>query len=91
MAVKKFRPSTFQRVATVEYNALVTLVNELRTQMAAVRTAVNELKADHNATLAKLDADAGVTDTNYAATNAVSATDVAATSAAAANTLAKTY
>lgn len=41
-----------------------------------MRTLVNELKADHNALLAKLDADAGVTDTNYAATVAVAAPDV---------------
>jgi hypothetical protein len=41
-----------------------------------MRTLVNELKADHNALLAKLDADAGVTDTNYAATVAVEAPDV---------------
>ncbi len=32
---------------------------------------VNELKADHNALLAKLDLDAGVGDTNYAALHSV--------------------
>lgn len=41
-----------------------------------MRTLVNELKTKHNALLAKLDADAGVTDTNYAATQAVSSADV---------------
>jgi hypothetical protein len=41
-------------------------------QLAAL---CNELKADHNALLTKLDADAGVTDTNYAALRTVSAAD----------------
>lgn len=33
-----------------------------------ITTLVNELKTDYNAVLAKLDADAGVTDTNYVST-----------------------
>lgn len=36
-----------------------------------IRTALNTLATNFNAVLAKLDADAGVTDTNYAATQAV--------------------
>lgn len=39
------------------------------TQLA---TLTAELRTDHNALLAKLDADAGVTDTNYAATVGIS-------------------
>ena len=39
-----------------------------------VVTAYNDLKTKYNALLAKLDADAGVTDTNYAATLAESTT-----------------
>lgn len=35
---------------------------------------VNAITTKHNALLAKLDADAGVTDTNYAATQAVPST-----------------
>lgn len=42
-----------------EYNQLAALVNEMRT--------------DYIALLAKLDADAGVTDTNYAATLTIAA------------------
>lgn len=45
--------------------------------MAELIAQVNALTTKHNALLAKLDADAGVTDTNYAATNAVTATAIA--------------
>lgn len=37
--------------------------------MATLRTAFNSLRTAYLATLTKLDADGGVTDTNYAATN----------------------
>ena len=36
---------------------------------------VNEMKADFNALLTKLDADAGVTDTNYASLRSVTSAD----------------
>ncbi len=49
----------------------------LRGEIAALKALVNETKAKHNALLAKLDADAGVTDTNYAATQAVASADSA--------------
>lgn len=41
-----------------------------------LRNQVNTLTAKHNALLAKLDADAGVTDTNYASTLAAPSADV---------------
>lgn len=53
---------------TASLRELVAAVNNLA-------TLVNELKADYNATLAKLDADAGVTDTNYVAQHATAAPD----------------
>lgn len=52
---------------------------ELIRQMQAVSTLANEEKADLNLTLAKLDADVGVTDTNYAATNPIGSADVSLT------------
>jgi len=51
-----------------DWDNLVTLINQLV-------TLANELKTDHNALLAKLDADAGVTDTNYAALHTTAAAD----------------
>lgn len=51
----------------------------LATAMEAAATLVNELKAEVNGLVAKLDADAGVTDTNYAATHEVSSPNVAYT------------
>lgn len=59
-------------------DALIALVNELRDRQDETRTLVNELKADHNAMLAKLDADVGVADVNYAALHSTAAIDVAA-------------
>lgn len=47
----------------------------LRGEIAALKALVNETKAKHNALLAKLDADAGVTDVNYVATQAVASAD----------------
>lgn len=55
-----------------------TLANELRTIQATNLTMMNELKADMNGLLAKLDLDAGVTDTNYAALRTIAAADIAA-------------
>lgn len=56
------------RATTVEYNKMVDDIEKIRAGLAALALA-------YNATLAKLDADAGVTDVNYAATNpAVNAT-----------------
>jgi hypothetical protein len=52
---------------------------ELVRQFQAIGTLANELKADHNATLAKLDLDGGVTDTNFAALNSTTGTDVSLT------------
>lgn len=51
-----------------DVRALITVIN----QLVAL---VTEIKTDYNAVLAKLDADAGVTDTNYASTRAISAPD----------------
>ena len=44
---------------------------ELRNLLAGVQADLTTLQAKHNALLAKLDADAGVTDTNYAALHTV--------------------
>lgn len=62
--------------------ALQNLANDLKAKYNAQVALVNELKADFNALLAKLDADAGVTDTNYAATRSVAAQNAAATAVA---------
>lgn len=61
MAVKSIRPSNIDRKTAAVINQIVALVNEL--------------KADHNGAMTKLDADAGVTDTNYSSLRAVSAPD----------------
>ncbi len=61
MAVVQVRSGEVDDDIVREWNALATLVNEL--------------KADHNALLTKLDADAGVTDTNYASLRTVAAAD----------------
>jgi len=58
-----------------------TLVNELRTDYAALLADVTEIRTKLIATHAKLDADAGVTDTNYGTANnpaALTATSIAA-------------
>lgn len=44
--------------------------NKVINDLATVRTALNALVTKYNAALAKLDSDAGVTDTNYNATDA---------------------
>lgn len=49
------------------------LVDELAGVVNQLATLANELKADLNNVLAKLDADAGVSDTDYAALHSVSA------------------
>ena len=48
-----------------DFQALADAVNTLSVTVA-------ELKTDYNALLAKMDADAGITDTNYTATLAIS-------------------
>lgn len=55
--------------ATVDRN-LEDMLNRMAPAAAYAKlgTAFNELIKSHNAMLAKLDADAGVTDTNYVAT-----------------------
>lgn len=60
MAVRTVRGGDVRQIITV-INQLVALVNEL--------------KADHNGAMTKLDADAGVTDTNYNSTRAITAAD----------------
>lgn len=52
----------------------------------ALRTELDEMRANINAICAKLDADAGVTDTNYAALYGFSTTGALVTTAAAAPT-----
>lgn len=62
-----------------------TLLDELKTDYTALLADVASIRSAYNATLAKLDADGGVTDTDYAATNpapAATATAIAASSAA---------
>ena len=48
---------------------------QLAGEVAAQQNLVLELKANYNALLAKLDADAGVTDTDYASTLAATSPD----------------
>lgn len=55
--VHQSTPGDDFELLVAKYNAAVALINEMRTNI--------------NALLAKLDADAGVTDTNYAATLAI--------------------
>jgi arsenate reductase-like glutaredoxin family protein len=43
---------------------------DLYTLLSSLVTAVNALKTDHGTLIAKLNSDAGVTDTNYAASTA---------------------
>lgn len=69
-------------------NDMVALVNEMRIGLNAAVTLVNEVKADHNALLAKLDADAGVTDVDYAALHAAAAVDASAVTTPAATAIA---
>ena len=54
---------------------------DLIARMGELKTLTDELKADHNALLAKLDADAGVTDINYAATLSIAAAAMTAATA----------
>lgn len=53
--------------------------SEFIRQMIAVSTLANEAKGDDNATRAKLDADATVTDTNYNALQGTAAADTSLT------------
>jgi hypothetical protein len=48
---------------------LATTLRDAADDLATFKAFCNSLRTAYNATLAKLDADAGVTDTNYAATN----------------------
>lgn len=50
--------------------------NNLEDFLTALSTLINEMKADHNALLAKLDADVGINDTNYVTLHTTSATDL---------------
>lgn len=49
--------------------SLATALRDVCDDLATVKTFCNALRTAYNATLAKLDVDAGVTSTNYAATN----------------------
>jgi len=57
---------------------VVALVNECKATANTNVALANECKASINAVNAKLDADAGVTDTDYAATHDVASADSAA-------------
>jgi len=53
-------------------NARATKENtEIRNMLASVQADLESLRSKHNALLAKLDADAGVTDTNFASLHTV--------------------
>lgn len=77
-----------------QFNLLRAEVADLRTKLTAAvadavtaRNALNALVVKHNALLAKLDLDAGVTDADYAATQAgVAQGALAATAPSAATT-----
>lgn len=55
---------------------------QIAIEFDALRREFDEVRANYNATLAKLDADAGVSGTDYAALNGVAASAVAALAAA---------
>jgi hypothetical protein len=71
-------PTTTIRRGNIELSTaeLMAVIDELQTKVTALATLATECKTDHNGLLAKLDADAGVTDTNYAATQTVAAASV---------------
>ncbi len=52
------------------------IINDLITAVTASQTALAALKADHNALIAKLNLDAGVTDVDYAVSTAAAQTAV---------------
>ena len=53
-------------------------MQQLAIEFNALRQELDEVRANYNAVLAKLDADAGVTDTNYVSTLGVAASTVTA-------------
>lgn len=57
-----------------DLNDLLVNFNKLVDDVEVLRAALNTLATNFNATLTKLDADAGVTDTNYNSTQAVTRT-----------------
>jgi hypothetical protein len=60
----------------VEYVRSTELDDDIVREWNQMATLVNEIKADFNALLAKLDLDAGVTDTNYASLRSITSADV---------------
>jgi hypothetical protein len=62
----------------IPHNQLVADVEKLRVELTALIVDVTAIRTKLLATHAKLDADAGVTDTNYAATNNPAALTVVA-------------
>lgn len=61
--------------------ALIDDVTDLRTKLALLQADVAAHRTSYNATLTKMDSDAGITDTNYAATNPMAALTSTALSA----------
>jgi hypothetical protein len=57
------------------------IIDDLITAHNLLVTALNAVRADHNTLIAKLNADAGVTDTNYAVSTASAQTAVTVLSA----------
>ena len=59
-------------MATLKQDVTANNVNQtdLVAALENMVTAINALRADHNTLIAKLNADAGVTDTNYATSTA---------------------
>lgn len=60
----------------VEYVRSGEVDDDVVREFNQMATLVNEIKADFNALLAKLDLDAGVTDTNYASLRSITSADV---------------
>lgn len=58
-------------IASSEMEQLRATVNKVVDDLEVLRAGLNTLATNFNATLTKLDADAGVTDTNYNALQAV--------------------
>lgn len=65
------RVTTMRSLGTTDSQQLIIELNALRQEL-------DEMRANYNAVLAKLDADAGVTDVNYVSTLGVAASTVTA-------------
>ena len=71
------RLNTLESISSSDAQQLAIELNTLRTEL-------DEIRANFNAVLTKLDADGGVTDTNYSALNSLATTGATVTTTTAA-------